>query len=328
MAATAVAVAQPQRSSDSDRVVARIGSRTITVGELEQRIASVPPFQLRVLGSTPDEIRRAFLEQMIQQELMALGGRAEQLDRRPDVLSRQRAVLRSAMLAQLRIEMGDGSDISSTEVREYYEAHEETYRGEMLIKLWQIVVSSRAEAETVLNIIKTDPAYQKDPVKRWGELVQEYSIDEATKRRKGNLDFVRPDGGTLMPGVQVSPALYQAAETVADGEVVAKPIEVGGRFVIVQRRGTRKGREQTLESAAPAIRRKLVQQRYEERVRGLTKELRQKYKPEVFEERVDVLTVTVPHGDIETVRRPGGLPRARHPSAGSPRPVGRPGYLR
>src|SRR5579884_2243104 len=64
------------------QVVARLGSaRTITVGELEDRIAALPPFQRATFGSDPATVRRAFLEQILVPEaLESLGARAEKLD--------------------------------------------------------------------------------------------------------------------------------------------------------------------------------------------------------------------------------------------------------
>ena len=328
VAAAAVAVAQPEPPSGAERMVARVADHVVTVGELQRRLALVPPFQLRVLGSTPDEIRRAYLEQLIEQQLLAQGAKAEGLDRRADVRSRVRAVLRAAMLEHVRQEVGDGSDVDADAVAAYYREHEGTYRSEKLLKLWQIVVPTRKEALAVLDVIKNDASYAEDPVKGWTELAKKHSVDETTKANKGNLDFVHPDGTTKRLGVKINPALYQAAEGVGDGEVVPEPIQDGSRFVIVQRRGTRQTPERTLKAEGPAIRRKLAQKHYQDRVEQLKQELRRTKNPEIHAERIDTLEISQLDGRIEPARRPGGLPRSRHPATGSPRPEGQPGFLR
>src|SRR5579883_829687 len=62
--------------------VAQIGgSRTITVGELEDRIAALPPFQRATFGATPDAVKHEFLlSVLIPESLFALGGAADKLD--------------------------------------------------------------------------------------------------------------------------------------------------------------------------------------------------------------------------------------------------------
>jgi hypothetical protein len=128
--------------------------------------------------------------------------------------------------------------------------------------------------------------------------------------------------------LRIDPVIVRAAAKVPDGQVVAEPVPVGGAFVIVQRRGSRQTPQRTVDTEAPIIRRKLAQARYEQQVTELLAELRKTGVREKQPERVDVLSVSLPHGDIVPVRRPGGLERARHPAGGSPRPTGRPGQLR
>lgn len=326
----AVAAARPGTAAVSDdRVVARVGSRTITVGELEERLAEVPAFQLQVLGDDPDAIRRAFLDQLVEEELLVQAARSEGLDEAEGVQGRIRGLMRAAMLAQVRAEVGHGEGISDEEVARYFEEHQDRYRQERLLKIWQIVVPTRVKALEVLRTIREDRSYQKDPVEGWKRLVAEHSIDLRTKQQHGDLGFVRADGSTKRAQQRVAPAIYQAAAKVQDGQVVGEPVPIaGGAYAVVQRRGTRQTVKRTVETEGPAIRRRLSQIRYEERVGDLLAELRKRHVREKHPERVDDLVVTVPDGEVVPVRRPGGLPRARHRSAASPRPVGRPGHMR
>jgi hypothetical protein len=149
------------------------------------------------------------------------------------------------------------------------------------------------------------------------------------RRVHGNLGPVGPDGSTKRAGVTVNPALYQAAEKVKDGEVVATPIQDGDHFVIVQRRGISDSPARGLETEAPLIRSQLLQRRYQERVRELLAELRRRVRIESYPERVDMLDVVAARdGEVVSSRRPGGLPRERHPSESQPRPIGPPGKAR
>jgi peptidyl-prolyl cis-trans isomerase C len=321
LGAGTAALAQTQLAPGGDAVVAR--------SSIERRMADVPPHQLRVLGSTAAEVRRAFVDVVIGEQVLSQGARAEGLERRADVQSRLQGVLRSALLTAVRAELGDGSDIPESEVKAFYQQNPSRYQADKRLHLWQIVVPTGAEAAKLLSVIREDPDYRKDPVKGWAALAQKYSTDESTKQRHGNLGPVGPDGSTKRAGVTVNPALYQAAEKVKDGEVVATPIQDGDHFVIVQRRGISDSPARGLETEAPLIRSQLLQRRYQERVRELLAELRRRVRIESYPERVDMLDVVAARdGEVVSSRRPGGLPRERHPSESQPRPIGPPGKAR
>ena len=67
LAATSVARV-PHADDAGDRraaVVARVGKRAVTVGELEDKLARVAPFQLQAYGKTPEEAKKKFLKTII-----------------------------------------------------------------------------------------------------------------------------------------------------------------------------------------------------------------------------------------------------------------------
>src|SRR5215469_12979732 len=108
--------AAPSATADAARramPVAQLGgSRTITVGELEDRIAALPPFQRATFGATPDAVRREFLlSVLIPESLFALAAAAEKLgDQLPSALEAERARSR-ATIRTLRQRLGPASAI-------------------------------------------------------------------------------------------------------------------------------------------------------------------------------------------------------------------------
>ena len=64
-AAFATAGADGGRAPNEGLVVARVGSLEITAAEIERRMATVPGFQLRSLGTTPVLVRRRFIEEVV-----------------------------------------------------------------------------------------------------------------------------------------------------------------------------------------------------------------------------------------------------------------------
>src|SRR5215472_13922132 len=65
-------------------VVARVGSRRVTVGDLEDRLAQLAPLQRAGFGVSAEAIRRRFLtEVVLRDELLAQGAADEGLERQP-----------------------------------------------------------------------------------------------------------------------------------------------------------------------------------------------------------------------------------------------------
>jgi len=318
-----VALAQ----APGDRVVARVKDQTITQAEVERQLGRVPLFQLGMLGDTDDQVRQAFLQQLIDVELYVQAARSEKLDERQDVQDRIRDVLKGAVIADITKEAAAAAEVSEEAIAAYYEQHKDSYQSELRIKLWHIVVKERTEAEHIIKLTQTDGDYQKDPAKGWEKLARERSLDKSTSMRGGDLGFVRADGTTAHRDVAVNPALFKAAQGVNNGEVVPEPVKDGEFWVVVQRRGSHRTPERSLASERTNIRTKLAKQQMRARAQELLDELRKKYVSDLVEKRVDEVVIN-DQGDVEPRRRPGTLRRRHHPAAKPPQPDGLPGRLR
>src|SRR5258707_7983830 len=97
------------RADDDPRlqtVVARVGRSDITVRAIEQRMREMPDFQLATFGEAPDQIRHAFLEQvMVKDALMAEGARSKKLEDAAPVREHVDEALRKARLVALKSEI-------------------------------------------------------------------------------------------------------------------------------------------------------------------------------------------------------------------------------
>lgn len=294
--------------SRADRVVATIGDVKLTVADVEARLARVPAFRLRELGPTVDEQRRRALDQLIDTELLAAAARADKLDERDDVAMRLRRVMVTALEGKLREEALAGAQVSDEAVKAYYEKNRARYSAETRIKVWQVVTKTREDADKLLQTIRADKEWDKDPVGKWEDLARTHSIDKSTSMKKGNLGFVAPDGSTQDRQVRVNPALYAAAEKLGEGAIATEPVRDGDVWVIVSRRGTMRTPERTLDMEAMTIRTMLARQGLEERMRAILDGLRKQYVAEIHPERLGDVTIDV-GGAVSSARRPGSLPR-------------------
>jgi peptidyl-prolyl cis-trans isomerase C len=253
------------------RAVAQIGSgHAITVGELEDRIAALPPFQRTAFGSDAASVRRAFLEQVLVPDVLeSTGAETQKLG---DQLPTSNAIARArsqATIRAIRQRLGPESAIPMEDVEKYYDANRGRFDAPERIQIWRILCKTREEAQSVLDLVKKEPT-----PKVFGDLARDHSADKSSNLRGGNLGFVGPDGASSEPGWRVDLAVVRAAQGVRDGELVAAPVQEGEYFSVVWRRGTIAASRHKVEEVAAQIRDTLWKARIKEETDKLVARLR------------------------------------------------------
>ena len=276
LALAVVALAAPAAAAgDGDtvrraRVAVRVGTDAVTVGELEDRLAAIPPFQVATFGASREEIVRAFTDQVVIRELvLGAGASARKLGTNIETRHQLQRALSSATLRARRADLRSPAAIPMDEVTRFYEANRARFESPERVNLWRILCATREEAAIVLADAKRDLTIQK-----WGELARAHSIDQATKFRGGNLGFLSPDGTSNEAGVKVDPALVSTAAQTKDGELVPVPIAEGSAHAVVWRRTTVAATKRSLEDAAAQIRTTLFRERTETDEKKLIEDLR------------------------------------------------------
>lgn len=266
-------------------VALRVAERTVTVGELEDRLAGIPPFQLVTFGVSRDEIVKAYVDQILVRDLLLAAG-AEKRGLAKDVPTRHQLdrALSNATLRKAHAQYPSAAAIPLDDVKKYYEENRIRFDSPERVNVWRILVKSRAEADAVLETAKKDPTPQK-----WNDLAREKSLDKATNLRGGNLGFLAPDGTSNEAGFKVDPEIVKAAQTVKDGEFVTSPVAEGPNFAVVWRRATVAPNKRTLEESTAQIRAALYRERTEGSEKALIDGLRAKNLKEKNESLLGII---------------------------------------
>jgi peptidyl-prolyl cis-trans isomerase C len=284
-------------------VAVRVGGRAITVGEIEDRMAQVPPFELRTFGASEAEIRRNFVEQVIIPDaLWAQGASARHVDTQVPTRFDLDRVRAQATLRAVRARLGPASSIATSDVQAYFDAHKARYDAPERYQIWRISCATRAEADTVLAEAKKDPT-----VTRWNKLARDHSLDKATYLRSGNIGFVSLDGASNETGLRIDPAIPKAAATVRDGEIVPAPVAEGTGFAVVWRRGTVGASHHTVDEEKEQIQWAILREREEAAKKTLLDDLRKKNLKEINPELLTGIDVAPPDGVIVPRKRPGEI---------------------
>jgi peptidyl-prolyl cis-trans isomerase C len=273
-------------AASSDEVL-RAGTQSLTVAALEQRLAALTPLGLQPFGTDRATRLRGYLDQMVVPELILDQAAANDEGLRKSALMQAQ---RDALLSQaVEQQLGTQVQLDDAQIQKYFDAHRARFERPATLLLWRILVDS---AERARDIIKQCQGAKG--VTRWRELSREHSLDKATNLRDGLLGFVRADGTTDVPQLQVEPALYAAASKVAEGEIVGEPIAEGNRFAVVWRRGSRPASSVSLVQATPTIRAALWRDKTHEAVTGLLDGLRRDQLKELHPELIELIDYPLP----------------------------------
>jgi peptidyl-prolyl cis-trans isomerase C len=285
-------------------VVARVGTSVVTRAEFEKRLRETPPSALAELGSTPEEVRRNFLDRVLVRDLlMAEEAKARGLDANPAVREKLLIFQRLALVQVLRKETKADS-ISTDEIKAYYDANPQKFAMPRRLGIHHISVATKEEAETLLAEVGESP-----DLKEWGAIARERSLDKETNLRGGNLGLVSESGETGEEERRIDPAIFKAADKVRDGEVVPEPVKVGNKWSVVWRRQTVAPTNRSLLAETPKIRATLS----DERVRAAMNELLERLRASVTEKNPELIGMVdvSSDGSLAPVRRPGTFPRSK-----------------
>ena len=278
-------------------VLAHVGSRVITVGEVEDRIGNMPPFQRATFGGTADAVRRRFLTDVVlRDELLALGAEGHRLGEQPPAAYQIERALSTATIRAVRSRVGPAASIAMEDVQRYYDENRSRYQAPERYQLWRILCKTRDEAQSVLDATKRDPTPAT-----FAALAREHSLDKATNLRGGNLGFVTADGNAREPGLRIDPAVVRAGQAVRDGAIVPEPVVEGEYFSVVWRRGTIAAVTRAVDEVSAQIRDALWKGRVKEETDKLVASLRASKLRALDPSLLEALTVPV--GGESTVQR-------------------------
>ena len=194
---------------DSNKVLVRIGGETITRGDVQRRIESLPE-QFRANYTTP-EGRQQLLDRMIEEKVwmqMAVkNGVAERPQVRQQIEQQRRDLIIRTYLNDV---MATNPAASDSETHAYYDAHIADYRVPATVTLRHIQLKKEADAKRVLMLAKS-------PNAKWDELVKRWSVDSLTRSTGGSLGTVTKEGQFASIGAQ--PALAESAFKVGPDRV-------------------------------------------------------------------------------------------------------------
>jgi hypothetical protein len=288
-------------ADQAGRVVAKVGDRTITLGDFARAVERMDQYDR--LRYQSKERRHELLEEMIDVQLLADEAKRRGLDQDPDTREQLRMILRDAMLAQAREGLPTPAQLTDQEVRSFYDAHQDKFVEPERRRVAAIVMTDKKDAEKVLK-----DAEKVKTAAEWGDLVQKHSLT-APKRKgplnpaelAGDLGIVGPMDDPRGSNMKVPDPVRIVAFKLKDvNDVAPDLVEAEGRFFIVRLAGVSPPHKRALAQADKAIRVLLVQQKLAEKERAIEVDLRKQFPVQIDE------------AALATVKLPPGIEKAEH----------------
>jgi DNA-directed RNA polymerase subunit F len=296
--ASAIGSLTPEQAA---QVLARVGDRTITLGDFEAVLEHMDQFD-RVRYQAPER-RKELLAEMIDVMLLADEAREKGYDKDPVTQQEIREILRDAVLKRAREGVPQPNEIPEEEVRAYYEHHRADFHDPERRRVSAIVLSSDAAAQATLD------AARKATAAQWGELVRSRSTDSMAKANTpvdlaGDLGFVSPPGDPHGANQRVPDEVRVALFGIDKvGDVLPRVVRAGAKLYVVKLTGKTDPHDRTLEESERPIRVKLAQDAIRAREDALLDELRRQFPVQIDEGALARVEVQVPAVDSGTDAR-------------------------
>ncbi|MGM0597101.1 MAG: peptidylprolyl isomerase [Myxococcota bacterium] len=269
--------------ADKEKVVVKIGDKTITAGELENKLNNIVPFVRKRYVS--DEGKREYLEQLVNQEVLAMEAKAQDFDEKESV---KNAVRTTMIYRQKKLAVNNRikkENITEKEIKEYYDKHINEYQRPERRRVNILVVKDKKKAEK----LKKEITAKKLNLRTFHKMVKKHSIDEKSKKRAGMLQFFDKDSKKIEKSI-----IAQAFNMKKTGEI-AGPVKTSKGFTLIRLSGISPTVNKSLEEVNDLIVERILRKKRSKELKNYLEELRKNAEIKIIEENLDLVKINNNH---------------------------------
>ncbi len=251
-------------AKEEDKVLAKVGSETITQSMLDTIIEGIPP-QYKAQMMTPEGKKR-LLDRIVEMKMFSQEAYKLKLDKDPAVQSQIISMTEQVMASEYIKHIQAEIKINDDEIKAYYEGNKKEFQQAEQIKARHILVKTEDEAKAVRKELETN--------KDFAALAKDKSTGPS-KTKGGDL-------GWFGRG-QMVPEFEQVAFSLKKGEI-SDVVKTKFGYHIIKVDDKKKASEKSYEMVKKQIEDKLKQQKSKAVVDESKDKLMKKLKVEVFED--------------------------------------------
>jgi peptidyl-prolyl cis-trans isomerase C len=265
--------AAPAAADDHGKdVLAKMGDRVITVGDIEDELAKIPP---QFLSHFNDPVRKQqYIQSIVDRMVFAEEAKAKGFMERKDVKEKIDSYVERILYSEYLKTLTDGLTVTDEEVAKYFETNKASFMAPERIKAKHILVKTEEEAVN----IKTELDKGAD----WDELAKKYSTDKSNASRGGDL-------GYFSRGRMVK-EFDEVAFNLEVGKI-GGPVKTQFGYHLIKVEDKKPAEQQTLEQVDKQVRTKLLGVKREQKMDESRKSLTEKYHLTVNWDKVSEIKV-------------------------------------
>ncbi len=281
----------PQTEAQLDAVLASIDGVEITVREFQDRINRQSPY-IRARYTSNDQ-KKEFLDNLIRFEVLAQQAKSEGFDKNSDVIRTMKQVMIQKLMKE-HFETGiTPDDVKEEQMRAYYDANPAEFNKPEEIRVSAIVVDTKIEADKAAKLALGEKGSTN---KGFRELVAEYSTDQESKPRGGDLRYFTRET-TSDSGALPKELIEAAFGLTKTGDVVGPIKGSNGKFYIAKQTGHRKAINKTFEQVKRQLQNRLYRDMRSKAQKDFVQTLKAKAEIEIFEDKLGEVLVDTSGGD-------------------------------
>lgn len=248
---------------NNNQVVAKVGGRKITRGEVEGVLRSVDP-KIASQFNGPDGLKK-LITQMAQQELFYLDAKEKGLDK-DAAFAKEVERVKETLLRQYAInKFLTTVEVNEDEKQKFYEENKQNFVQPETVKASHILVKEEDEANKIISELDNGLSFE--------DAAKKYSLCPS-KERGGDLGFFAR--GRMVPEFE------DVAFELEKEAITKKPVKTQFGYHIIKRTGRREAMQLSFSEAKDMVQKQLILRKQEEIYFNKVDELKNKYKIEMF----------------------------------------------
>lgn len=294
-------------------IVAKIGEKNITLGEVEDSILEKPAY-VQMRYNSPER-RKEFLKAMVEFEILAMEAKREGYESHPDVIQ----ALKDEMVKIYTHDVIDNlvkiSDIKDEDIKKYYEEHYSEFHRPEQKRLAHILIKNKDNAIKIAKELKSKISANKGQARIiFNEYVLKYSEDEKTKNTGGDLSyFPRIDS---VSDIQTPMEVEKAKDALKNIFDISDVVSSSDGYHIVMLTGKKPEIARTLQEVKRLIQTRIFRDLKEKAKNEFVENLKKNSKVEIYYDNLNKLKeFKIDKGYSITPVNTGGiqLPPVIHP---------------
>lgn len=202
-------------AGEPGQVLAKIGDRTITLGEFQAKVNAIPE-SLRARVTTPENLR-AFLKSMVLKELFSREGRRVGLDKDPEVQAKLEDLKQTMLYNAYTVSIQNQLLVEEPELTKYFDTH----RGEFGKQSFADVKAQVAEKVREAKLASLMTKAEDEAKKRWGVTVNEALLSQV---QVSGGDAKAKDQEIKTLEQRVGPLLEETKRAIREGGAPVTPL--------------------------------------------------------------------------------------------------------